>query len=105
MPLFQLAQVKDEPIFNAIVRRWQFMCMYEQNPSNTSLLSDFLDAYEKYLQRNSTALHWLKETFIKNIFYGRKLIKATNAEKKNELKEQLNTETYFTGKEWLLQKI
>jgi hypothetical protein len=105
MPLFQLAQVKDEPIFNAIVRRWQFMCMYEQNPTNTNLLLDFLDAYEKYLQRNTASLHWLKDTFTKNIVFGRKLIKATDTTKKNDLREQLNTETYFTGKEWLLQQL
>lgn len=105
MPLFQQAQVKDEPIFNAIVRRWQFMCMYEQNPTNTNLLLDFLDAYEKYLQRNTASLHWLKDTFSKNIVFGRKLIKATDTTKKNDLKEQLNTETYFTGKEWLLQQL
>jgi hypothetical protein len=79
--------------------------MYEQNPTNTNLLLDFLDAYEKYLQRNTASLHWLKDTFTKNIVFGRKLIKATDTTKKNDLREQLNTETYFTGKEWLLQQL
>ncbi len=105
MSLFQQAQVKEEPIFNAIVRRWQFMCMYEQNPGNTSLLLDFLDAYEKYLQRNTTQLHAAKEIFIKNIFYGKKLLKATDKLKRTSLVELLNAENYFPGKEWFLHQI
>lgn len=105
MPLFQQAQVKDEPIFNAIVRRWQFMCMYEDNPNNTNLLLDFLDAYEKYVQRNAASLHWLKETFTKNIFYSRKLLKATDSKRLGEFKETLGAESYFPGKEWFLNQL
>nr|MBP6731211.1 hypothetical protein [Chitinophagales bacterium] len=105
MALFQQAQVKEEPIFNAIVRRWQFMCMYEENPGNTNVLLDFLDAYEKYLQRNTTQLHAAKEIFIKNIFYGKKLLKATDKLKRTSLVELLNAENYFPGKEWFLHQI
>lgn len=105
MPLFQQAQAKDEPIFNAIVRRWQFMCMYEQDPENTDLLFDFLSAYEKYVLRYSHELHWLKDTFVKNIFYSKKLLKATSAENKKELAGLLSAENYFAGKEWLTERL
>lgn len=104
MPLFQQALTKDEPIFNAIVRRWQFMCLYEQNSTNTDLLFDFLDAYEKYLLRYSESLHWFKDTFSKNILYSRKLLKSTDMKTRKAVAELLKTENYFTGKEWLLKQ-
>jgi hypothetical protein len=103
MPLFQKAQVKEEPIFNAIVRRWQFMCMYEADPGNIDLLSDFLSAYEKYILRYSDGLHQYKELFTKNIYYSKKLLKASDAKTRKDLKEQLTDDKYFTGKEWLLK--
>ncbi|HLP53203.1 MAG TPA: hypothetical protein VK154_20080 [Chitinophagales bacterium] len=103
MPLFQQAQVKEEPIFNAVVRRWQFMCLYEQDPTNVDLLLDFLSAYEKYILRNSDALHWAKDIFTKNILYSKKLLKATDNAKRKQLAENLKSENYFTGKEWLLK--
>lgn len=105
MPLFQQAQVKEEPIFNAIVRRWQFMCMYEKNPEAFDLLFDFLDAYEKYVLRNAASFHQSKDLFIKNIAYSKKLLKAGDTAKKKELAQALNAEGYVTGKEWLLKQL
>ncbi len=105
MPLFQQAQVKEEPIFNAIVRRWQFMCMYEQDPEAIDVLFDFLNAYDRYIVRYAEQFHWMKEIFVKNISYSKKLLKATDAAKKKELAALLNQEKYFTGKEWLLKQL
>ncbi|HLP20600.1 MAG TPA: hypothetical protein VK174_09880 [Chitinophagales bacterium] len=105
MPLFQQAQVKEEPIFNAIVRRWQFMCMYEEDPSSIDVLFDFLNAYERYILRYDEQFHWMKDIFVKNIFYSKKLLKATNVTLKKELRLLLNEEKYFTGKEWLLKHV
>lgn len=105
MPLFQQAQVKEEPIFNAIVRRWQFMCMYEQDPEAIDVLFDFLNAYDRYIVRYAEQFHWMKEIFVKNISYSKKLLKATDATKKKELAALLNQEKYFTGKEWLLKQL
>lgn len=105
MPLFQQAQVKEEPIFNAIVRRWQFMCMYEQDPEAIDVLFDFLNAYDRYIVRYAEQFHWMKEIFVKNISYSKKLLKATDAAKKKELAVLLNQEKYFTGKEWLLKQL
>jgi len=53
MPLFQQAQAKDEPIFNMIVRRWQYICMYEQNPESKQVLLDFLLSWERMLNRTA----------------------------------------------------
>ena len=103
MPLFQQAQAKDEAIFNAIVRRWQFMCMYEENPGDIDLLSTFLDTYEKYIQRNAASFHQYKEVFEKNIQFGKKLIKVTDAVAKNKLKVLVEAEPYFPGKEWFIK--
>lgn len=105
MPLFQQAQVKEEPIFNAIVRRWQFMCMYEQDPEAIDVLFDFLNAYDRYIVRYAEQFHWMKEIFVKNISYSKKLLKATDAAKKKEVAALLNQEKYFTGKEWLLKQL
>lgn len=104
MPLFQQAQVKEEYIFNAIVRRWQFMCMYEQDSTNTDLLFSFLDAYEKYIQRNAASFHKAKDLFLKNIFYSKKMLKATDVKLRTALNDLLKTEIYFPGKEWLLKE-
>lgn len=105
MPMFQQALAKAEPIFNAIIRRWQFMCMYEQDSSNTDLLFDFQIAYEKYIQRYSTSFHKSKDLFTKNILYSKKLLKATDRKTRKELAEELNNESYFTGKEWLVKQL
>ncbi len=105
MPMFQQALAKAEPIFNAIIRRWQFMCMYEQDSSNTDLLFDFQIAYEKYIQRYSTSFHKSKDLFTKNILYSKKLLKATHRKTRKELAEELNNESYFTGKEWLVKQL
>lgn len=105
MPLFQQAQVKNEPILAAIVRRWQFMCMYEQNPYNTDILLAFLDTYEKFIQRNAEELHRTKHVFTKNISYSRKLLKATDAGLQQQVTKALQAEEYFVGKDWLLQQL
>ena len=81
------------------------MCMYEENSKNTDLLSDFLSAYDKYILRYADELHQYKELFATNILYNKKVLKANDAKAKRELKEQLNGEIYFTGKEWLLKQL
>lgn len=105
MPLYQQAQVKDEPVFNAVVRRWQFMCLYEQDPANTTLLLDYLNAFEQYLKRNADSLHHVKDTFALIINYSRKLLNATNKPQGQTLTGQLEKENYFAGKPWVLEQL
>ncbi|MBK8658059.1 MAG: hypothetical protein IPN22_04095 [Bacteroidetes bacterium] len=102
MPLFQQAQVKNEPIFNAIVRRWQFMCLYEQNPHNHGPLFDFLDAYDKYLTRNAAELHRYLPVFHRFIKYAHKLWPAANQKQAEKNLKELQAEDFFAGKDWLL---
>jgi hypothetical protein len=103
--LYQQAQVKEEPVFNAVVRRWQFMCLYEQNPNDKALLFDFLVAFETYLKRNTEALHQFKPTFLLVINYSKKLLSANNKQARNKAITELNNEPYFAGKPWLLEHL
>ncbi len=104
MPLFQQAQGKDEPIFNMIVKRWQFMCMYEQSTGSPQVLLDFLIAWERQLQRTAPALHQLKEVFAKVISYSKKLLAANTKKLKAEAIAALEQEPFFAGKHWLLEQ-
>jgi hypothetical protein len=105
MPLFQQAQAKDEPIFNMIVRRWQFMCMYEQNPKNQTVLLDFVASWERSLHRQAEGLQHYKDVFAKVISYCKKLLAANQPEQKLTLAQTLHTEPFFAGKDWLLAQL
>ncbi len=103
--LYQQAQVKEEPVFNAVVRRWQFMCLYEQNPNDKGILLDFLTAFETYLKRNTEALHRYKPTFTLIINYSKKLVTAKDKKTRSETIASLKSEPYFAGKPWLLAQL
>jgi hypothetical protein len=105
MPLFQQAQAKEEPIFNMIVRRWQFICMYEQNPDNKDLLLDFVIAWERQLHRTAPSLHQLKPVFGKVISYSKKLLQSNDKETRKKIIASLNAEDFFAGKPWLLKQL
>lgn len=105
MPLYQQAQVKDEPVFNVVVRRWQFMCLYEQNPDNKATLLDFLNAFDQYLKRNTSSLHHLKEMFAMFSNYCKKLLNLNTKLQRQETIKELKNKPYFTGKPWILQQL
>ena len=104
MPLYQQAQVKEEPVFNLSVRRWQFMCMYEKNIGDTGVLIDYLHAFEQYIKRNSEALHHVKPLFSCFIGYCKKLFSVTNKEGLTTILKQLDNEKHFAGKQWIKQQ-
>ncbi|MFN8322848.1 MAG: hypothetical protein U0T74_09340 [Chitinophagales bacterium] len=101
MPLFQQAQVKDEPMFNVIVRRWQFMCLYEQNPENIDTLSAYLSAFDKYMQRNADNLHRHLPVFQLFVASCKKLLTSNTPAGIQQNMEALNREPFFAGKDWL----
>ncbi len=101
MPLYQQAQVKEEPVFNVTVRRWQFMCMYEKNTNDTGMLLDYLNAFEQYMKRNSDSLHHVKHFFSRFTGYSKKLFTVNSKEEIQKLLKQLNNEPYFSGKPWI----
>lgn len=104
MPLYQQAQVKEEPVFNLSVRRWQFMCMYEKNIGDTGVLMDYLNAFEQYIKRNSETLHHVKPLFSYFIGYCKKLFSVTNKEGVTTILKQLDNEKHFAGKQWIKQQ-
>lgn len=102
---FLTAQAKEEVIFNAMIRRWQYMCTYEQSPNDTDLLLNQLHSFEKYMTRNLEAFHQLKEPFLLFIKYAEKILKLVDKQDRVNLKNQIKQDVFFPGKPWLLQKL
>lgn len=102
---FLTAQAKEEVIFNAMIRRWQYMSTYEQNPEDTDLLLNQLQSFEKYITRNQEAFHQLKDVFLLFISHAKKLLQLTDKQARARMAKQLEEETFFPGKPWLLQKL
>ncbi len=102
---FLTAQAKDEPIFNAVIRRWQWLCAYEQDPADTDLLLNQLHAFEKYLSRNEEAIHQFKTPFMRFIDYAQKLLNAVDRKERQSVKEELQADNFFPGKNWILKKL
>jgi hypothetical protein len=101
---FLTAQAKEDIIFNAIIRRWQYMCTYDQNPSDTDLLINQLQSFEKYLLRNQEAFHQRKGVFSLFTTYAKKMLEIANKNKRLAVKKALAQEAFFPGKPWLLEK-
>lgn len=104
MPLFQQALVKDEPIFNMIVRSSQFRCMYE-GAQNAEVLLYFLTSWQRQLHRYTPSLHLLKKVFARQITYSRKLLLANNIKDKAKVLAEINKEPFFSGKHWLVLQL
>ncbi len=102
---FLLAQAKEEPIFNAIIRRWEFMSQYESDPENVSMLGNSLLAFEKYMQRNTESLHQFKTLFTLFLSYAHLLLKTKEKRARIELKNKLDKEAFFAGKDWLAKQL
>ncbi len=97
------AQAKDEVIFNCIIRRWQWMCLYEDNSSDTGTLLHQLESFEKFIDRNSENLQHLSGVFTSFIDYAFKLVKSIDSKILSRHFYALQGLDYFAGKQWLLQ--
>lgn len=104
MPLYQQAQVKEEPVFNLSVRRWQFMCMYEKNTKDAGVLIDYLNAFDQYIKRNADTLHHIKHLFSRFTNYSKKLFSVTDKAEITSILKQLDDEGHFAGKHWIKQQ-
>ena len=96
-----LAQAKEDAIFNSTIRRWQWICEYACDPNDTDTLSNQLQAFEKYLQRNQKQLQHLSAVFNRFIAYAGKLLKAGDTHLLQHTIEALQAEPHFAGKHWL----
>ncbi|HWB63504.1 MAG TPA: hypothetical protein VG603_08350 [Chitinophagales bacterium] len=101
---FLNAQAKEEVVFNAIIRRWQWMATYEANPEETDLLMNQLLAFEKYMQRNKDDFHYYKPVFTAFISYAKKLLSSLLKSELAATLEALNIEPHFSGKKWLFEQ-
>lgn len=101
---FLLADAGNEAPFDAMIRRWHFMSLYESNPEDYGVLDNFLLAFKKYLQRNLKELHRLKDFFDLFIRFSQKLIAIHNKEDAGKLLEQLEKSAYFPGKYWIREQ-
>lgn len=98
--LFQQIYAKGEPIFNVIIRRWQFMNLYESHDEKVSVLQKTLDSFEKYLQRNENQLP-MKPIFAKFIRYAGQIVSPEETANADITKNKLMKEPFFPGKNWL----
>lgn len=98
--LFQQIYAKGEPIFNVIIRKWQFMNLYESHDSKVSVLQKTLESFEKYLQRNENQLP-MKPIFAKFIRYAGQIVSPEETINTENTQNKLMKEHFFPGKNWL----
>lgn len=98
---FVQAQAGTDWLFSCIIRRWQFINLYEGNPADTDILFSQLDSFEKHLLRYKKQLPHVYAQLAPFIKYAGLLLKFEVPEI-NLL--QLQAEPHFAGKPWLLQQ-
>ncbi len=98
------AEAGEEVIFNSVIRRWQFMCLYECDAEDTDTLFNHLTSFEKYIVRYKEKLAPAKPVFDKFIHYGHELLKARPDNAGEHLSLVLNSEPHFAGKPWLMEQ-
>lgn len=101
---FNQAEAKNEPIYNATLRRWHFICTYQSQPGQLHLDSS-LHTFEKYLQRHADALHQFRPLFNQFIHYAKKLVAKPTKEMRHKIGQQLEAEEFFPGKDWLAEML
>jgi hypothetical protein len=103
---FEEALVAEEPIFNAIVRRWEFEALYEKHHREMPLiLINKLESFEKYILRGKKEIHQYKARFNLFISCAKKLLQANDKKTKQVLKSFIEEQEFFPGKMWLLRKL
>jgi hypothetical protein len=100
------SEVKDlnDPILNAIAKRWYFMAAYE-HWKNRNALDSALDNFRKYLDNHKDQLKLAMVPSKQFIQYANLLLKSSVKKERQTLHTQLETEAYFPGKDWLLEKM
>lgn len=101
---FAQVDVKKDALFNALCRRWYFMSRFEAHPYEHGL-DTVLKAFERYVQRHHDIPPFAQVVFQQFTYYAQKLLINSLKKEKRELKTQLESEKYFAGKEWLMEKL
>ncbi len=99
---FAAAQAGTDVVFNCIVRRWQWMNLYESNPTDVGILLSQLEAFNKFQLRHKAQVKQVQSAFKLFISYAEQLLRADALE--TELL-RLKAEPHFAGKPWLLEQL
>lgn len=90
----------DDMIFNCIIKRFQFIALYELNSENTEELKIFIESFTKFVQRNTNKIGPVLEANRLFIKYAKLLI--GNSEKLTI--EKLKKEERLLMKSWFIRK-
>lgn len=90
----------EDVIFNCIIKRFQFITLYELDSENTEELKIFIESFTKFMQRNTNKIGPVLEANRLFIKYAKLLI--VNAEKLNI--EKLKKEERLLMKSWFIRK-
>jgi hypothetical protein len=100
---FMQARAKEDPGFNSGIRRWQWMCEYDCDNSDTTTLLNQLEAFEKYLHRHRKELAYAIPTYKQFIHYCEKLV-VCSATEASEIRVELEGLEHFAARPWLIEK-
>lgn len=101
---FMVAQAGEEAIFNCMIRRWQFMALYNCDNQETETLLNHLSSFEKFLIRHAKPVANIKQIYEKFIHYCQQLVKVAPHEIGEPLLLTLQAEEHFPGKPWLVRQ-
>ena len=102
--LLLVAEAKDDVRFNALIRRWQWVCSFEHNPDDSGVLHTQLLNFESYLKRHKAEMQPVAKVFQLFLHYASMLVKAGNPGVSETEYLQLESEAYFAGKPWLVEQ-
>lgn len=100
-----IAHAGEEVNFNCIIRRWQFMALYNFDSSDADTLLNHLEAFEKYMLRHPKQAAPIRQVFDKFIRYAKLLIRTSPYDIGETLLLTLQAEEHFPGKQWLLENM
>ena len=101
---FLTAQEKEEPTFSSVIRRWQWMSLYECDRNDIDTLLNHLLSFEKFLHRHRKEMQHTKPVFEIFLKYSTELVKSSSREDVDRQLEALGYEVHFPGKPWLVEQ-
>ncbi len=103
--LLATVSLKNEVIFNCLVKRWLWICLYECNCSDTDTLENQLRSFALYVNRHTVQLNGNHPVFHRFIAHARKLLRGAPVNLSENESKILKEEGNFSGKKWLAQKL
>ncbi|HRG90092.1 MAG TPA: hypothetical protein PLW44_13795, partial [Chitinophagales bacterium] len=101
---FLMAQPKEDPVFNCLVRYWHWKALYEDDSDDIDSLINQLLTFERYIQRTKAPINSKLKTFEKFIYYAGFLINGADKHSKTIIKSRIKAEGQFAGKSWLFKQ-